>query len=350
MTALDQPATFRTVDPSDALGVTAGSAEQWVARHHVPGGLTDGVDAVLVVGMGASGIAGDLVAAVAADRLPVPTVVHKDAELPAFVGPRTLVLAVSYSGETEETVTAAGHAIETGARVVAVTSGGALAARVREAGRPVVTVPGGHQPRHAIAWLAGALLACCGLDDAVAEAAAAQRLAASACAPTVPTVKNPAKRLATTAAASGLVVVWGTSRISGVLAQRFASQLNEHAKLPAYRSSLPELAHNEVVGWEGYDEWAPTRGLVVVRDPDGETAAARSRVVPVLDQVRHRFGWIEQFSTPAGPALVRFAALSMLLDLASVYTAIARNVDPTPIRSIDALKAALAGNWERSGT
>lgn len=340
MTDLDEPHRFGTVDVSDALGVTARAWDQWTTGRELTGSQLDDATAVVVVGMGASGFAADVLAAVADEVLTVPVVVRKDARLPAFVGPRTLVLAVSYSGDTEETLDAVEQALRADARVVAVTSGGELAKRVADAGHPVIEVPGGHQPRHTIGWLAGALLACCGLDADVEDAARVQRAAAARCAPDVPLANNPAKRLGRAFAGCDLVVAWGTSHVGSALAWRLASQLNEHTKLPAYRSALPELAHNEVVGWEGTG--GPERcGLVVLRDPGGETTHARVRVGPVVGQVRGRFAWVETFSTEPGPTVARLAGLSMLVDLASVYAAIARDVDPTPIGSIDRLKAAL---------
>lgn len=340
MTDLDEPQLFGAVDVSDALGVTAGGWAQWGTGSALATNQLGDATAVVVVGMGASGFAADVLAAVADDRLTIPVVVRKDARLPAFVGPRTLVVAVSYSGDTEETIDAARQAVESGARLVAVTSGGKLAKLVADAGHPVVEVPGGHQPRHTIGWLAGALLACCGLDDHVDEAARAQRDVAARCAADVESAANPAKRLGRAFAASDLVVVWGTSQLAAALAWRVSCQLNEHTKLPSYRSVLPELAHNEVVGWEG--SGGPERcGLLVLRDPNGETPLARARVGPVVGQVRERFSWVETLSTEPGPAIVRLAGLSMVVDLATVYAAIARDVDPTPIGSIDRLKATL---------
>ena len=343
---LDDPEAFAEADPDDALGVTLDAPNRWEQGAALAEGaaLPGEPAAVLVAGMGGSGIAGDVAAALAAERLSYPVVPHKDADLPAWVGPRVPVVAVSHSGTTEETLAVARAAVAAGAPLVAITAGGPLAKLAAESGGQVLAVPAGGQPRHALGHLAGALCALLGAADDVPAAVAAQRAVVTALGPHVPSEANPAKQLAAAIAEVDTVEVWATSAPSHVAALRLACQLEEQAKLPAGVAALPELAHNEVVGWQEGVAGATRRGLVVLRDPASETAAAADRLAPALAIVEGSFGFVARraVDAPGDPMLARLAALCLAADLVSVYAALARGVDPTPIASIDRLKAAVA--------
>ncbi|MGH3665170.1 MAG: hypothetical protein ACRDU8_03585, partial [Egibacteraceae bacterium] len=140
---LDAGTALGDVDPSDALGDVERAADQWRQAQALAGPRLDlgGVDAAVVTGMGGSGISGDVAGALARDVLGVPLVVHKGYGLPAFVGPRTLVAAVTYSGKTEETLDALATAAARGARRWVVTAGADLAARCDADGVECVVVP-----------------------------------------------------------------------------------------------------------------------------------------------------------------------------------------------------------------
>lgn len=341
---LDAPGGFSAVDPRDALADLEATPGMWAAARDLATVRLDlrDVEAVVVVGMGGSGIAGDVAAAVAEDVLGVPLLVRKGYGVPAFVGPRTLVVACSYSGGTEETLAAVDLAAAQGSRLFGVTSGGPLAARLDELGAPVVVVPGGGQPRHSMGYLAVPVLVALGLDDGLGEALEVLAEVVEEGARDVPTARNDAKRLGAALAGGVLPWAWGATPSAVVAAYRFKCQLNENAKLPASATALPELDHNEVVGFAEPSPLDGRVGLVAFRDPVGESDRLALRVRVTEELVRPRCAWTAAIEARGSSTLARLASLVLQGDLVSLYTALALDRDPTPIGPIDALKSALA--------
>ncbi|MBW3605374.1 MAG: bifunctional phosphoglucose/phosphomannose isomerase [Actinobacteria bacterium] len=339
---LDEPSHYSRVDHSDALADVEGGPWQWDDARRVALNVDLTLaEQVCVVGMGGSGIAGHILSALVADRLEVPLFVHQGYGLPRFVGPSTQVIALSHSGNTEETLDAVAQATARGAPVAAVTSGGRLGALAERNDWPVAIVPAVAPPRHSLGWLLVPLLGLFSLGDQLDEAIAAQRRAVAACGRHIPRRDNPAKLLAEQLAQVDLAVAWGTQGAGVVAARRLAAQLNENAKLPAYAAALPEADHNAIVGhW--LDQRAPRSALLMVRDPAGEHERVAKRVAPTLDVVDRHFAWTDEVVSTATAPLARMAELVMHVDLISVYTALARGEDPTPIAAIDRLKAVLA--------
>jgi glucose/mannose-6-phosphate isomerase len=301
--------------------------------------------------MGGSGIAGDVAAALAnvvppaeRDLPPIPVIVHKGYGLPPFVGPRTLVVALSYSGSTEETLSAVDVARASGARLFAVTSGGRLAEIAEADGAPMVRLPGGRQPRHSLGYLAVPVLVALGLDQGLDEAIDVQREVLAAANRDVPAAENHAKQLALRLASGSVPLAWGARGLGAVAAYRLKCQLNENAKLPAMWNELPEVDHNEVVGLQEPSPLAGHLGLVLLRDPAGEHPRVATRFIVTEELVRERFAWMAEVAARGRSPLARLASLVLLVDLASVYTALELGHDPTPIPSIDRLKQALASS------
>ena len=337
---LDDMDALSGIDPVDALGDVEAAAQQWAdARARSEGVLAplDLVDQVVVCGMGGSGIVADVVQAVAAPGYDLPVFTHKGPGLPAWVGGSTLVVAVSYSGNTSETLDATRVALERGAPVIGITSGGQLAELLDDADQTVVDVPGGGQPRHSTGSLLVPVLVALELDRDLD--AAIDRLGAIAerNRRDVPTVDNTAKQLAVRLAAAdaGIPALYGTRGIGEVAAYRMRCQLAENAEMRSTHHGLPELCHNEVVAWAD----TATAGAVLwlAEDP-----AEQRRIDVLRDLFADRFAWEEQITAEGDGPLERFASLTGLLDLASVYTAIARRIDPTPVDPITEMKEALA--------
>lgn len=337
---LDDDTLLAAIDPAEALGAVESSPQQWEDARGIVDFELDlrRTDAVVVAGMGGSGIAADVVAVLARDRLPVPVIVHKGFGLPGFVGRRTVVVAISYSGQTEETLSAAERAVERGATLVSISSADALVAGA--SANLHVTVPGGLQPRHACGYLTVPALTVLGLAAGVDEAVAAQRQVLADCGRAVPTMANPAKRLGLRLA-EAFPVCYGTGGLGTVAARRLVCQLQEHAKLPAYHAELPELAHNEILAWQERSPFEGVATVVWVRDRSGEDPRVAARVPLVERAVGARARGSDTIAARGQAALARIAALLLNADLVSVYAAIARGQDPTPIRGVSDLKAAL---------
>jgi glucose/mannose-6-phosphate isomerase len=346
-TGLDDPAELEQRDPGGMLGQVAGAGQQArVALRAAQAAPLVGPlpEVVVVAGMGGSGIAGDVLAALAFAGSPVPVLAAKGDRLPAFVGPGTLLVAVSYSGNTAETLTAVEQGLAAGARLVAVTSGGALAELAASRGAPLVTIEGGRMPRAALwslvvpvcsaAEAAGVLPP---LTDQICAAADTLDEEAAALGPEVPTSENPAKRAARRLL-DRLPVVWGSGQLGAVAATRFRTQCNENAKISVVSGPLPEVNHNDVMGLEG--GLGPDRELVLLRDEPGEHEHDPRRVSAVLKAIDAPDPILR--TAGQGPDLARLARLTAFADFTSTYLGIARGVDPTPIRTLDEVKAALA--------
>ena len=219
-----------------------------IAPADAPGGM-------IVAGMGGSAVGARLAIAAIGARARRPLAVADGYALPGWAGPDTLVLCSSYSGTTEETLSAYDDAAERGAPRLVATTGGPLAERARRDGVPVIPVPGGFQPRAAVGYALVAALeaaASCGAapslrDEVEAAAALAERLAAEwgPDGPEDGEAKALARRL------YGTVPVIAGAELAAAAAYRWKCQINENAGLPAFAGAVPEIGHNEVVGWPG---------------------------------------------------------------------------------------------------
>jgi glucose/mannose-6-phosphate isomerase len=299
---------------------------------------------VIVAGMGGSAVGGRLAAGAIGPRLRRPLVVTDGYALPGWAGPDTLVLCSSYSGTTEETLAAYDDAGERGAPRIAVTTGGPLAERARRDGVPVIPVPGGFQPRAAVGYsLVSALeaAAICGaapsLRDEVEAAAALAESLAPEWGPDGPEdgdAKALARRL------RGTVPVIAGAELAAPAAYRWKCQINENAGQPAFASALPEMDHNEAVGWPaagGFGRFS----AVFLEDP-GNHPRNRLRSELTAEQAAAGAVVVERVTARGETATERLISLVLLGDLVSLYLAVLRGEDPASIPPIDQLKAALA--------
>jgi len=298
---------------------------------------------LVICGMGGSAIAGDLLSGYLASRSPVPIMVVRGYEIPGFVGPGSVVIATSYSGATEETLSAVDQAERAGATVFAITSGGPLAPAARRAG---VLVPGGLVPRAALGYMLLPMLALlerwdlagpCGQE--VEETASVLETLAAECARDVPAPRNPAKRLAEHLA-DRIPAVYAASPGLEAAAHRWKTQFNENSKTLATWSAFPELNHNETVGWGAP---APLSGPVaVVALLDGtEPPRLAHRIRLTIDLALGGAAGVHEVRARGSGRLARLLSLVLMGDLVSVYLAYLRGVDPTPTEIIDTIKQRL---------
>ena len=323
----------------EQMSVAAAEASAAVLPEVVPSG-------VAVVGMGGSGVAGDVLAAVAGPDMVVPVLPVKGYELPACVSAGWLVLAVSFSGETEEVLSATQEALERDVDVIALTRGGSLEAMVGGAGGSVIAatadVP---QPRAAIAALSVpglVLVDRLGLvpEDAVSVERAATQAARrrDACVPEVPSERNPAKQLA--AALHGrLPVFYGGGPLGSLAAYRSKCDVNENAKAHAFSHEYPELCHNEICGW-GASEGRPDGVVVHLRTGFEHPQVAR-RMDIVAGIVEEWGVEVREVTAEGDGGLARLFDVVTVTQWASLYLAFLSDVDPGPIPPIDRLKAEL---------
>jgi len=381
---LDDVDALTRRDPSAMLRVVAGAGAQM--REAAVAAADAGVKrlsdegrprAVVVAGIGGSGISGDVLAAVAGPTCPVPVVVHRGYDLPMWVGAADVVIGVSCSGTTEETLSAVEQAAHLGCAVVGVGAADSPLADLVGRSRGIhVPVPAGRMPRASL-WalsvpllLAGEALDILTLGGSDIDAAA-DRLdeIAERCRPTSEAFVNPAKQLAIELGGS-LPVVWGSSDLAGVAAYRLACQLAENAKYPAISGVLPEANHNQVVMFDGRygkgeppgeaagsDTAADAEGAAFFRDQLDDPVTERLRLVILRDSVEHprvarrreasrelaedRGIEVSELTAEGDAPLERLASLIGLPDFASVYLALLAGIDPTPIAPIVELKTRI---------
>jgi glucose/mannose-6-phosphate isomerase len=371
---LDTTALLAAADPADMLRQVASSAAQVrsAVRATQEADLVEITDAgrpraIVVTGMGGSGVAGDVLAAVCGPGCPAQVLPVHDYQLPAWVGATDLVIAVSCSGGTEETISAATEAVRRGCRLIGVGGEGSpLAMITQQARAPFIGVASAGMPRSTL-WglsmplvvIAGRLgLLEAGADDYESAAAELERIS-HLCRPDSDSFVNPAKSLALELAGT-LPMIWGSSPLAGVAAYRFGTQLSENAKYPAVVGTLPEANHNQVVTFDGPFAGGPggIGGVLGLDQPGEDGPAVPLRLVLLRDSREHpqvarrreesaqlaaeRGIGVSELAAAAGGPLERLASLVQLIDYATVYLAIALGIDPGPIAAIQELKARIA--------
>ncbi|HSF34032.1 MAG TPA: bifunctional phosphoglucose/phosphomannose isomerase [Candidatus Tectomicrobia bacterium] len=313
--------------------------------------LPSGVDvrAIVVTGMGGSSISGDLLRSYIHAECPIPLLVNRHYSLPAFVGPETLVCAASFSGNTEETLSAFGEARARGARLLAVTSGGQLAQLADEWQIPCVRVPEGLPPRTTVGYLFTPMLvtlARLGLiadqSAPLAEAIEVLRELGAQYRPGIETFRNLPKALAKDLHGK-FPVIYGVQDLSDVIAYRWRTQFNENSKVLASHQAFPELNHNELVGWQGPLTSALEPWVVLLRDPQ-ELGRIRLQIDITKAFLQERAAGLTEVWSQGHSRLARLFSLLYTGDFTSYYLALLRGVDPKPVEAIDRLKHRLASS------
>lgn len=355
---LDDVGYIRGIDQADMLKAIASFAGQCSEAVEIgrEAKLTidaSGIANVLVLGMGGSGISGDVCRVLFADALKIPLTVNRHYRLPAYVGPATLVLAVSYSGNTEETLSGLSEAVDAGAQVAVTSSGGKISKIASDRGFTLITIPSGLQPRAALGYLSLPLAVLLerlelvgSLENDLAETVKTIRDQSSKLGVEVPESVNLAKKLARRMYGR-MPVIYGSEGPSGLAAFRFKCQINENSKTPSHWNLLPELDHNELAGWQMLKEISDQFYLIFLRDDD-EHPQIKKRVKATRDLIAEQFGGFDEVWSAGKSKLARLFSLIHLGDFASTYLALLNNVDPTPVERIELLKLRL--QEERAST
>jgi glucose/mannose-6-phosphate isomerase len=351
MVDLDDVKVYKRLDPSNMLEHLHGLPRQCSTAWHqakdfnMPQDYAK-IDKAVVLGMGGSAIGGSLLRNFAS-RLPKPIIfVNRDYELPAFIDDKTLVIASSYSGNTEETLSAFSQALERKCKRLAITSGGRLKTLAQNAKVPVFTIDHSSQPRAALGYSFIPLIAFLQklgfLEDKTAEVEAMiqdlEKLLREV-KETGPTSSNRAKQLAARLQGK-IAVIYGAGILSAV-ARRWKTQLNENSKAWAFHETFPELNHNAVVGYQSTPELASKVYVVLLRCPSlHPRTSIRYRVTSELlkqNNIGH-----EIVDTHGEGELSQMMSLIYLGDWVSYYLAILNDTDPTPVEAIDYLKKRLS--------
>ena len=352
---LDDPEVYPLLDPSGLrkrlrdLPAHCLAAWRQARTAHLPSDWADS-DKVVVGGMGGSAIAGDLASDLAAARSSVPVLVVRDLALPHFMTERTLFLACSYSGQTEETLSLWKQVRKTPARAAAISGGGALAAMAQRDAAPLLTIDVPMEPRSAVGYnlmlLLGVLerLGLLPMTEAeVDQTVQSLRQRIGTLTEDIPAEKNPAKQLAI-GIRDKLILVYGGGLFEGV-ARRWKSQLNENAKAWAFYETIPEILHNSV---EAFPTKFPIaeRAVALLLEPSGLEAGQRRRYIVAAELLRRNNIPCRSLQAEEGPALSQLMNMLILGDYVSYYLALLQGIDPSPNPSIDEAKKLLSMDRE----
>ncbi len=302
---------------------------------------------IVVLGMGGSAISGDLLSDYLADELSIPIVVIRGYDIPKFVDENSLVFAVSYSGNTEETLSALKRCLEAKARVIALASGGKFAALARENKFPVIKVPAGIQPRAAISYLFFPILKVLermGIakerhEETEETLNILQELSKEYDAKS-PLKNNFAKKVAMRLYRH-LPLIYGSKGLLEAVAMRWKTQINENSKWPCFWNVFSELDHNEIVGYEIENSINRQVKIVYLQDKEGILRVEQRREI-TRKIIEDKVAEFIVCPTRGKGKMARMFSLIFLGDLASYYLAILNQVDPSPVACIEDLKKELA--------
>ncbi|MBA7497275.1 hypothetical protein ES704_00003 [subsurface metagenome] len=302
---------------------------------------------IVVLGMGGSAIGGDLLSDYLTDELSIPIVVIRGYNIPKFVDENSLVFAVSYSGNTEETLSALKRCLEAKARIIALTSGGKLAVLARENNFPVIKVPAGIQPRAAISYLFFPILKALerlGLtkerNEEIEETHNILQELSREYGAKSPLNNNLAKKVAL-GLYQHLPLVYGSERLLEAVAMRWKTQINENSKWPCFWNVFPELDHNEIVGYEIENKINRQVKIIYFQDKEGLLRVEKRREI-TRKIIEDKVAEFIICPTRGKGKMSRMFSLIFLGDLASYYLAILNQVDPSPVACIEDLKKELA--------
>jgi glucose/mannose-6-phosphate isomerase len=342
---LDSPDEIKKIDESDMLSFCVEASKHCEEAAKLAKNVLIGYpkpQRIIIAGMGGSAIGGGLLKDWARDRISVPIEVNREYSLPAYADRSTLVFVNSYSGETEESLNVFLDAIKRNCMTFCISSGGRLLAFAEKLNVPHLRIPSGIPPRAALPYLflpMPIIFEKTGLvSDVRAEASEAIKTLEKVSvenSPEKPIDSNFSKTLASNI--SGTVpVVYGFG-IYRAVAQRFKQEFNENSKVPSKWEYFPELNHNEVVGWEAANELAKHFSVVLIRDKD-EPIETRQRIEATRELMHGQSLKAFEVWSRGKRSLAKMLSTILVGDFTSVYLAVLRGIDPTPVKTITLLK------------
>ena len=340
------------IEPVDSLGMFQAAYSlpdqciDAVARTESVVGLppAEGISSVLILGMGGSGLAGDVVSAVAGANCPVPILVSKNYECPEFVGPDTLVFAVSFSGETEETIDAVHQAVGAGARLVVATAGGHLERIAHEWGAPVISLDSSiPMPRAALGAVSIPpllVLERLGLLAGVSAQVAAMICQVSRRRDELLADGNQALKLAQRIGRT-LPIVYGGGTLGEAAAWRWKGQFNENPKVASFANRIPELTHNEICGWGQHGDVTRQVFSMLLLRHSFEHPQVQKRFELVSEICDEIVSGVYSVEAAGEGRLAQLFDLMFFGDIVTLHMAAIEGIDPGPVPILDEIKARL---------
>lgn len=352
MSSLDNREALRAIDPHGMYDAVARFPDQ--VRNAIDIGERlefapekyGDIKRIMLCGMGGSAIGGDLARTLLLNRLPYPMHIWRTYDLPAYVGPETLVIASSYSGTTEETLAAFNRALKVGAKIFALTTGGLLGELCEQHEIPMARLQGGLQPRAALGYSFVPLMLFLhriGLSpydaDDFKELADFLESRGEKLVFESGSDDNPAKQMALQLYGR-IPIIYSGPELTDAVGTRIKGQICENAKMPAFANYFPEFNHNELVGWKLINAVRDFLRVIILRDKDDHLRIS-ARMDIVREIISEENVKVMEIHSEGKNRLQRMMSLVQFGDFMSVYLAALNKVDPTPVSVIDSLKERL---------
>jgi glucose/mannose-6-phosphate isomerase len=348
---LDRPSDWEAIDRSSMASLIdklpSMFAEGWAAGEDTNIPTPDKIDNIVIAGMGGSAISGDIVAMALKNKVQFPITVNRGYVCPSYAGKNTLFIALSYSGNTEETISAYKEAHKKGAFIVSVSNGGELEVLSKKNKVPHVIVPKGLPPRAALGYLLSALLSilskvgvCPGIKTDLDAAVKLMMNLQRKWGPNISTRDNDVKQLALKLKGK-VPVILGSVDTTYAAAQRWKTQMNENSKMTVLFNVFPELNHNDMVNFSSLKNGHHEYSFVILRD-DTDVDRMKRRIEITKSLISGAVGGFQEVWSLGESSLEHQLSLILFGDYLSLYLAIVSDVDPTPVDIIEKLKKELA--------
>jgi glucose/mannose-6-phosphate isomerase len=302
---------------------------------------------VLFCGLGGSAIGGDLVRSYLYLKSNIPVFVNRDYFLPFFVDKETLVFISSYSGNTEETISSYKEAKKKKAKIIVISSGGALKDLAKKDRFPYIQIPSGLLPRLAIGYLSiiplvilDRFFSIGGLDEEIEETFLVLEKLREELKPETPFSKNQAKKISNSLF-NKFLIIYTSSLNFECCATRFRTQIAENSKSLSSVNLFPELDHNEIEGLRNPKSLSKNCVVVILRD-EKEHLQIKRRIEITKRIIKRESIEVKEIWSRGKGLLARIFSLIYFCDFISFYLAILNKTDPTPVERIEYLKRELA--------
>ena len=348
--ALDNIEGLKSIDSRGMLGLVGKLAdmleEGWVLSEAADISKPGKIGNLVISGMGGSAISGDIISLILRNKADIPVFVNRNYGCPKFVGSGTLFIALSYSGNTEETISAFKEAMQRGARIISVASGGELKELSVKNKVPFIEIPKGLPPRAALGYLLSCalnILNKCGIVSVKADIEEAKKLLKQLSrkyGPSNPLRENEVKQMAVRLHGKVPVILAseGTTYAAGL---RWKTQISENSKMTAILSVFPELDHNDLVNFSYLKHGGHDLSFVVLRDEE-DPERMKKRIEITKSLISGNVGGIAEVWSQGESVLARILSLIFYGDHLSVYLAALSGIDPTPVEIIEKLKKELS--------
>ena len=365
ITILDKPEEVKKIDKSNMLNLCVEAPEdcqdaiQRAKKIKIPNEVKvskkitikyRNPQNIIITGMGGSAIGGEILQDWLRNKLPIPIQICRNYTLPAYANRNTLVFAISYSGETTETLNTFIDAIRRKCMTITISSGGHLLSFSKNLQIPHVTIPNGRPSRAAIPYiffplpiLLEKMDILSNTEKDIEETIRVLKKVSEENSLHIPTKKNTSKTLALELKET-IPVVYGFGK-SRAVAHRMKTQFNENSKLFSTYNVFPELNHNEAVGWEAHEDFAKKISVILIRDHD-EPPEIKHRIEMTKMLALHKAQKILQIYARGKGRLAKMFSVLLVGDLASVYLAILQGIDPAPVKTIDLIKREISRKFD----